>query len=422
MRAATVALLLLVPVAAAQEIIIDVDAPSEDPEPAIFHMPYAFYSATWELAFGYAAVATGQLQDQLSLFANAIVSTNETRELQVGMYGAQIPGTDRVFGDGFLSLGTYTELRAYIGEEDGTRSGSNESGQDNFVQDTAVQIWGEARFRFILPLGPGRAEPIQTYRLRRGILEGPGTGGKVWNPLTSGRTSIGLRPFYRRQEFDLAAEGGKLATNGLAYSLEYDNRDFPRNPSYGSRQVLTFWQDFGALDSTTSWTSLEFQASKYIDLGETSWARQQVIAIGGWTADSPSWSDDANGAGAPENAPPYFMGATLGGRSRLRAYPANRFNDRAGVHYWAEYRMIPGWQPLPSVSELDVARIDWWQIVFFAELGRVAPAWSFEQLHEDMKWDVGASLRIFARKALVRIDFAVGPEEWAVLIDLSHPF
>lgn len=84
--------------------------------------------------------------------------------------------------------------------------------------------------------------------------------------------------------------------------------------------------------------------------------------------------------------------------------------------------MIPGWQPLPNVHELDVARIDWWQIVFFAELGRVAPAWSFDQLHEEMKWDVGASIRIFARKALVRFDLAVGPEEWAVLVDISQPF
>jgi len=416
-------LVSLSPAALAQEIIVDADAPTEDPQPALFHMPYAFYSATWELAFGYAAIATGQLQDQLSLYANAIASTNRTTELQLGAYGAQIPGTDRIFADGFLTLGNYTELRAYVGEDDdGVRSGSNESDLNNFVQDNAVQVWSEARFRFILPLGPGKSEPIQTYKLRRGILVGPGTGGKVWNPLTSGRTSIGLRPFYRRQEFDEAEEGGKLATNGLAYSLEYDNRDFPRNPSHGSRQELIFWQDFGALDSTASWTAVEFQASKYIDLGKTDWARQQVLALGAWTADSPSWGDDANGDGAPDNAPPYYMGATLGGRKRLRAYPANRFNDRAGVHYWAEYRMIPGWQPLPNVHELDVARIDWWQIVFFAELGRVAPAWSFDQLHEEMKWDVGASIRIFARKALVRFDLAVGPEEWALLVDISQPF
>ena len=84
--------------------------------------------------------------------------------------------------------------------------------------------------------------------------------------------------------------------------------------------------------------------------------------------------------------------------------------------------MVPGWQPLPSVEELRVARIDWWQLALFAEVGRVAPTWSLTDLHEDMNWDAGVSLRVFARKAIVRLDFAIGPEQSAIWIDLGHPF
>ncbi|MEM9380628.1 MAG: BamA/TamA family outer membrane protein, partial [Planctomycetota bacterium] len=402
----------------AQEILLDANAPTEEAEPAVFWAPYAFASATYDFALGFGSVATGYLQDQLSFFGNVIVSTNETAEIQLGLWGAHFPRSDRLFADGWLSLGNYTQLRAYVGNDAaGNRSGANESAPDNFIQDSAVQLWSEWRLSWILPIGKGKDAPIQTYRLHHGILDSAPTGGDVWNPLKTGRTALRVRPFYRRQEFDLAPSQGQIASNGLALMLEYDNRDFPRNPTFGSRQAVSLWRDFGALDSTNSWTAVEAEASKFFDLGTTDWSRQQVLALGVWTVDSLSWEETEFG---PENAPPYFYGATLGGRRRLRAYPTNRFNDRAGIHYWVEYRMVPGWQPLPDVEELDVARIDWWQIALFAELGRVAPNWSLEEFHRDMKWDVGVSLRLMARKTIARVDFAVGPEDFGIWIDLGE--
>lgn len=418
------ALVLLGPPLAAQEVLLDVGRDGAEFEPEVFHTPYAFYSPTWEFAVGYGVIATGQVQDQMSLFSAASLSTNGTGEVILGTVGAHLPGTERIFVDSFLQLGQYSELRAYAGTDDtGERSGSHDSSPDNFVQDEAGQVWFESKFQWVLPIGPGELEPIQTYTLDRGILVGEGTGGRVWNPLTSGRTYLGLQPFYRRQEYDLAEEKGRLASNGLAFSAFYDNTDFPRNPSYGSFQGVRLWRDFGTFDSAGSWTVIEAQAAKYVDLGTTDWARQQVLALGAWTATTPTWDDPEGDAGSRSSGqPPYYMGATLGGRRRLRAYPTNRFNDKAGIHYWAEYRMIPGWQPLPRIRELRRADIDWWQMAAFVELGRVAPTWQLEALHDDLQWDVGLSLRLFAKKALVRIDFAVGPEDWAVLIDLSQPF
>ena len=316
--------------ATGQEVIVDVDEGETAPESEVFQMPYAFSSASWDFAIGYGAVGTGFFQDQLQLFGAVAVSTNETSELQLGFANLRLAGTDRLFLDGYLSVGDYTQLRAYTGVDgSGERAGSNGSAKDNYLQDEAYDVRFELPLRAVLPLGPGAREPIQRYELEDGLLTGKGTGGWAWDPLESGRTFLDLRPFYRRQEYDDAGQRGALATNGAALALTYDNRDFPRNPSRGSLQQVRVWRDFGQLDSAGSWTSVEALATKYVDLGRTDWARQQVLAFGAWAADTPTWDDDGSGR------PPYFMGATLGGRKRLRAYPAYRFNDRSAVHYWA---------------------------------------------------------------------------------------
>ncbi|MEM9800013.1 MAG: BamA/TamA family outer membrane protein [Planctomycetota bacterium] len=409
------------PIASAQEIILDATSPIEEAKAATLLVPYAFYSPTYDFAIGFGGVLTGQIQDQLSVFFNAIRSTNGTDQVQLGFYGAQIPGTNRLFADGWISAGRFAELRAYVGEdENGVRSGSAGSDPDNFVRDEAIEIWSELRFDFVLPIGKGAKEPIQTYRLYRGILEGEGTGGRDWNPFTSGRTTLSARPFYQRQDFEKAVDGQEIATNGIELALEYDNTDFPRNPTYGSRQTISVSRDFGAFDSSDDWTVVEGEAVKFIDLGATSWSRQQVLAFGGWTAYSPTWNVEEDGT--ITNAPPYYRGTTLGGRRRLRGYPTDRFSDRAALLYWLEYRMVPDWQPLLDVEELAPARIDWWQLALFTEVGRVAPSWSLEDLHSDLEWNVGASLRLFARKAIVRMDFAIGPEGGAFWLDLGHPF
>ena len=84
--------------------------------------------------------------------------------------------------------------------------------------------------------------------------------------------------------------------------------------------------------------------------------------------------------------------------------------------------MIPEWNPLSDVDALDVFKIDWWQWVLFAEAGRVAPSWSLETLHEEMKYDAGVSLRVMVLKAVGRIDVAVSDEGTRVSAMYGHPF
>jgi hypothetical protein len=66
--------------------------------------------------------------------------------------------------------------------------------------------------------------------------------------------------------------------------------------------------------------------------------------------------------------------------------------------------------------------IDWWQLVPFVEVGRVAEKWSVSELHTDMKWDVGLGVRVMLKRLIGRIDIAVGDEGAGVQMMVGHPF
>jgi hypothetical protein len=101
--------------------------------------------------------------------------------------------------------------------------------------------------------------------------------------------------------------------------------------------------------------------------------RQTVLAVDFWTGDTPS------------GTAPYFQGARLGGYYRLRGFEDNRFNDQAAIHYAAELRLTPRWNPIPRIDLMGGIEIDWFQVVLFAEVGRVAESWDVSELHSDMK-------------------------------------
>ena len=66
--------------------------------------------------------------------------------------------------------------------------------------------------------------------------------------------------------------------------------------------------------------------------------------------------------------------------------------------------------------------VQWLQFVHFAELGRVAPTWRPDELHTEMKWDLGLGVRAWAKGLVVRIDTAVSEEDVGVQMMVSHPF
>jgi len=78
-------------------------------------------------------------------------------------------------------------------------------------------------------------------------------------------------------------------------------------------------------------------------------------------------------------------------------------------------------RPLNVVTFVDL-EIAWWQWVPFLEVGRVAPEWSLDTLHSDLKWDAGLGIRLLAKGIIVRIDTAVSEEGLGIAMMIYQPF
>ena len=261
------------------------------------------------------------------------------------------------------------------------------------------------------------------------MQDGP-PGGETWNPITNGRTTVGVKFFYTNRDLsdyvfnqspDIPSEDALQArTNGVDFWLEHDNTDFPRNPTRGSRQKFNLFRDFGWFDSDNDWTNIQADLSSYFDLGPSDWFRQKVVALNFWTADTITLQQNPDGS--VKFLPPPGFGSRLGGFDRLRSYSNNRFRDRSAVHYTAELRMIPDIQPLRDMPLINYFEIDWWQVVPFIEAGRVGPEYNTELYYKDLRWDVGVGIRLMAYRQVVRIDIAFGEEGGSVWAMISQPF
>jgi hypothetical protein len=65
---------------------------------------------------------------------------------------------------------------------------------------------------------------------------------------------------------------------------------------------------------------------------------------------------------------------------------------------------------------------DWVQYVGFAELGRVASSWKFDDLHSDMEWSVGGGFRTMVNSIIVRLDYAFSDEASSGQLFIGQPF
>jgi outer membrane protein assembly factor BamA len=271
-------------------------------------------------------------------------------------------------------------------------------------------------------MGEGENDVTPTIKLSRGIALNRDNKGNGL-PFVSGQTIFGTELFYNKLTADKFTKEPSLSTNGLRLYLEHDNTDYPDNPSRGYNMILKASVDFGLANSTQSWNSVEAGYSHYFEMPNFSWTRQNVVALSAWTAYSPSWDSSQRGSNAVlnKNAPPMWEGARLGGFTRMRAYDMNRFSDKAAVYATAEYRLIPELNPMHDQKWSPVP-IDWFQMVLFAEAGRVAPEYNLVTLTKDLKYDVGFSLRALAANLPVRFEMAFGDEGSNMWVMLKQPF
>jgi hypothetical protein len=393
-------------------------------------IPYGFYNADTGLAVAAVAISKGYIQEQVLTVANVWAAQNGSYQIFWANSDIQLPLSERLFIDSMFMFSDWDEVDTYqSGNPDfpDEVAGSNDSDEDNFITATGDDIFGQLTLRYLFPIGQGRTSPIHHFRLEDWLLmQDSAAGGGGWNPFKSGRTTFEFRPFYRDQDFE-GEDTGKSFRNktaGVKLALEYNNTDWYNNPTHGSVSKITVARDWGMLDESPTWTAVQFRHSQFFNLGETSKARQRVLAFDIWTSHVPTWnSSHTNDAGEQVfHRAPLYEGSTLGGLERQRAYPSNRYHDRSAINYSAEYRYMPRWNPFPNIPLVNKLYIPWWQWVAYAELGRVADNWSFSDLHKKMKYSVGGSVRLMVYELVIRVDMGVSEEGGEVQMFFNHPF
>ena len=388
-------------------------------------IPYAFSTDSLGTGLGIGTFVGGVHQPQSSLGVTGFLTDNDSWLVAGILQNWRFDALDRWFFDIYLQFSHFTDQRFYDSHDRSAPDspGSNYSDKDDYLSGTSNDHHMEFTLRYVFPIGAGRDDPLTIFRTRRGMRISPPRGGHGWNPLETGKTVLGARYFYRYRDLkELDEEDVRVAnTNGVELWLDYDNTDFLPNPTYGNRQTLTLMHDFGWFNSSNSWTNLELEASWYLNLGTSDWFRQQVLALNFWTSHTPTWDLDKE-TGAVSNRPPPSFGSQLGGYDRLRGYPDGRFHDKSAVYYGAELRMMPQVNGLDRLPLLKYLEIDWWQVVGFAEAGRVAPEYSGELFHKDLKWDVGLSFRVMTFRVPVRLDWAFSDEGYSIWAMYGQPY
>ncbi len=114
----------------------------------------------------------------------------------------------------------------------------------------------------------------------------------------------------------------------------------------------------------------------------------------------------------------YGSAVSLGGSSRLRSFPANRFVGAHSFYQAAEYR----WNiPISSIFNLGFigGSIQFMQLAFFAERGSVSDG--HVTLLKNYDSSYGAGLRILISSFIYRLDVATGKEGGKVSLIAGYP-
>jgi len=386
-------------------------------------IPYLYYTESTEAVVGGIFFSEGLFQPQLNISATAYTSANDSNGVWLEVNDLKL--ANRVG----LNLQAYsqrwTKLKIYSDSPQLSSSvtGNRDSSAEQFLLSHGRESVIDISTFFVLPVGNAKQQAIHEYILDSGGIldDSTASGGKIWDPRYSGRSIITSGLISNTLAFDDDAQQGTYQRSLAAYlGLEYDNTDYFRNPTYGSRQSFLVKHDWGGEHSDVPWTTLELDLAKYINLGKTSWSRQQLIALNAWIKNTPSWDKKQ---GDLYQRPPIYQRAGLGGLDRMRAYTTQRFNDKSALYYSAEYRITPQNNIFSDLGFLDsLVKVRWVQLVVFAEVGQVNDSFNFTDLHRDMKWDTGFGIRGLVNGIIVRMDAAYSDEGGALSVFFGHTF
>jgi len=400
-------------------------------------LPYAFSSDSTGLSAGVGVIAQGLLQPQTTFVATLTAGTEQdiitngvegTESFSGGLiafHNFKMPYTERLFLSAWGYMTTIPKQSLYT-------DSSHQSDEDDKLLTSGDSDFAEVVFRYVLPIGDGVDNPGRIYDLKDGFAMGREAYGNG-TPFVTGHTELGLTAFYQDQSIDNvqgALHPGDAPitwdSRGLRFSASHDNTDYADNPSRGYNLFLRYSKDFGTGDSMQSWDFIEFKASKYFNLDTFSFTQQNVLAFNFWTAYSPSWDTENEFLpGVDAHRTPLYDGPRLGGFTRMRGYDQNRFLDKAAIYGTVEYRAVLNYNPIKNgdLGEWIAknAPVDWFQVVGFIEAGRVNDTYDFDLL-QDLKYDVGVSLRAMVAELPVRFDVAYGDEGTNMWVMIQQPF
>ncbi|MGC9403972.1 BamA/TamA family outer membrane protein [Vibrio genomosp. F10] len=369
-------------------------------------VPFIFSTETLGFSVGAAGVAKGVWQPQAALFGMGLYSDKGS---YVGFLSAHNYAlSDNLLFSTQLYQAKLNQAPYYLGEQ-----GNNESSILNKTIVDGFEENYELEFKFLLPWG---AIKDQGYM---GMFK-PQREVSFASPLESGVTSLSVVPFYTSRKLTNTIEENEAA-KGVRFTFDWDNRDNARNPTKGSHTEVSLTMGSDNWVDEDSWNQVELQNSQYFSLGPLGDIfDQQVLAFDFYTADTPSWND----CDGPQNCarPPEHENISLGGLYRLRSYTGGRYHGRSAIHYSAEYRILPEWQPLGSLPVINYYDLPWWQWVVFVDAGRVADEYDLKTLHTDMKWSAGGAIRFQVEGIVVRAEVAKGSEESLFRVMINQPF
>lgn len=376
------------------------DSTDKERDYTVLVLPYVFNSEAAGFNYGIGGGISGWPQEQAIVGGTVWKSPNGTDAIYLNLTDYQFTFAKRFFLTLHGMDASYGNMISYASSSSGA---SNSSSKNSYHGGHGWDQWLEGELSYVLSWGPHGDDPIHTFSTTKGtIVDGQLYDG-TYDPFESGRSYLKFKPFYRKRWYrEDAPSSSDVETAGVRLTWEYDNTDFWYAPSEGSKTMVRLYQGVDT-GSTDSWTALELDFSSFYGLGESDWFKKQVVGFNAWAVDTLSW--DERGDGSVTGESPYYMGAALGGYMHQRGYPFYRFHDKAGYNLALEYRVTPRWSPLDRYRWFK-----WWEVVPFAELGRVAPYFNFENVTHDLKYSVGAGVRIMILNSIIRFDAAASGE------------
>ncbi|NOI73647.1 BamA/TamA family outer membrane protein [Vibrio owensii] len=368
-------------------------------------VPFYFSTETMGSTIGLAGVAKGVGQPQAALFGMGLYSEKDS---YVGFLSAfNYALSPNLLFSTQMYQARFNDNPYYLGDQ-----GSNNSSTEDKTVTNGDEENYKLEFKYLLPWGNVREHGLLgAFQPLRDV--------SFASPVDSGVSSIIFTPFYSSRELDIYNDKKEEAT-GFSLTFDWDNRDSVRNTTRGSHTSFDLTTGAESLQSEDLWLKWEFQNSQYYSLGPLGdWFDQQVLAFDFYTADTPTWNKCD---GLMCARPPEQEQVRLGGLYRLRGYTAGRYHGRSAIHYSAEYRVLPDWQPLDDIPLINYYDLPWWQWVAFVEVGRVADDYDLKTLHEDMKWNVGGAVRFQVEGIVVRAEIAKGADEGTFRVMINQPF